>query len=29
VVDRLVSEQGYTTDSANELLKYVGALLNR
>ena len=29
VVDRLVSEQGYTPDSANELLKYVGALLNR
>ncbi len=29
VVDRLVSEQGYSTDSANELLKYVGALLNR
>jgi len=29
VVDRLVSEQGYTTASANELLKYVGALLNR
>ena len=29
VVDRLVSEQGYTTESANELLKYVGALLNR
>jgi len=29
VVERLVTEQGYTTDSANELLKYVGTLLNR
>jgi len=29
VIDRLVLEQGYTTESANELLKYVGALLNR
>jgi serine protein kinase len=29
VVERLVAEQGYTTESANDLLKYVGALLNR
>ncbi len=29
VVDRLVSEHGYCTTCANELLKYVGALLNR
>ncbi len=29
VVDRLVKDQGYTERSANELLKYVGTLLNR
>ena len=29
VVDRLVKDQGYTQASANELLKYVGTLLNR
>ena len=29
VVDRLVQDQGYTEQSANELLKYVGTLLNR
>jgi predicted Ser/Thr protein kinase len=29
VVDRLVAEHGYTTESANELLKYTGSLLNR
>ncbi len=29
VVDRLVSEHGYCPTCANELLKYVGALLNR
>jgi serine protein kinase len=29
VVDRLVKEQGYCTGSANELLRYVGTLLNR
>jgi serine protein kinase len=29
VVDRLVSEQGYCAICANELLKYVGTLLNR
>jgi len=29
VVDRLVRDQGYTHDSANELLRYVGTLLNR
>jgi serine protein kinase len=29
VVDRLVSEQGYCTVCANELLRYVGTLLNR
>ncbi len=29
VVDRLVKDQGYTEESANELLKYVGTLLNR
>lgn len=29
VIDRLVKEQGYTTESANELLRYVGNLLNR
>ena len=29
VVDRLVKEQGYCPVCANELLKYVGTLLNR
>jgi serine protein kinase len=29
VVERLVKDQGYTEESANELLKYVGTLLNR
>ncbi|MDB5082026.1 MAG: serine protein kinase [Chloroflexi bacterium] len=29
VIDRLVREQGYTTQSANALLNYVGSLLNR
>ncbi len=29
VVDRLISEQGYCLVCANELLKYVGTLLNR
>ncbi|MEI7556073.1 hypothetical protein [Candidatus Chlorohelix sp.] len=29
VIDRLVKEQGYTVDSANALLTYVGSLLNR
>ena len=29
VVDRLVREQGYCPVCANELLKYVGTLLNR
>jgi serine protein kinase len=29
VIDRLVKEQGYTPESANELLRYVGSLLNR
>jgi len=29
VVDRLISEQGYCPVCANELLKYVGTLLNR
>lgn len=29
VVDRLIREQGYCPTCANELLKYVGALLNR
>ncbi|TAK36622.1 MAG: protein prkA, partial [Chloroflexota bacterium] len=29
VVDRLVKEQGYCTYCANELLSYVGTLLNR
>jgi serine protein kinase len=29
VVDRLVSDHGYCPVCANELLKYVGALLNR
>ena len=29
VVDRLVTSHGYTTASANELLRYVGTLLNR
>jgi serine protein kinase len=29
VVERLVDEHGYNTTSANELLRYVGSLLNR
>jgi serine protein kinase len=29
VINRLVAEQGYTSESANELLRYVGNLLNR
>jgi serine protein kinase len=29
VVDRLVKEQGYCNECANELLRYVGTLLNR
>ncbi len=29
VVDRLVREQGYCATCANELLKYVGMMLNR
>ena len=29
VVDRLIREQGYCTVCANELLRYVGTLLNR
>ncbi|MGC4378076.1 PrkA family serine protein kinase [Fictibacillus sp. Mic-4] len=29
VIARLVDEHGYTTTSANELLRYVGSLLNR
>ena len=29
VVARLVDEHGYNTTSANELLQYVGSLLNR
>ncbi len=29
VVARLVDEHGYNTASANELLQYVGSLLNR
>ncbi len=29
VVDRMCREQGYTPQSANELLRYVGTLLNR
>jgi serine protein kinase len=29
VVDRMCREQGYTPESANELLRYVGTLLNR
>jgi serine protein kinase len=29
VVERLVAEQGYTYESANELLRYTGSLLNR
>ena len=29
VVDRLIREQGYCPVCANELLKYVGSLLNR
>jgi serine protein kinase len=29
VVDRLIKEQGYCAVCSNELLKYVGTLLNR
>jgi serine protein kinase len=29
VIDRLVKEHGYTPESANELLRYTGSLLNR
>jgi serine protein kinase len=29
VIDRMVSQGGYTPESANEILRYVGALLNR
>ncbi len=29
VVDRMVAQGGYTPESANEILRYVGALLNR
>ncbi|GCE05621.1 PrkA family serine protein kinase [Dictyobacter aurantiacus] len=29
VIERLVAEQGYTYESANELLRYTGSLLNR
>jgi serine protein kinase len=29
VIARLVDEHGYNTTSANELLRYVGSLLNR
>ncbi len=29
VIDRMCREQGYTHESANELLRYVGTLLNR
>lgn len=29
VVDRMCKDQGYTPESANELLRYVGTLLNR
>lgn len=29
VISRLVEEHGYTASSANELLRYVGSLLNR
>jgi len=29
VVARLIDEHGYNSNSANELLKYVGSLLNR
>ncbi len=29
VVARLIDEHGYNSTSANELLKYVGSLLNR
>jgi serine protein kinase len=29
VINRLVAEHGYTTESANELLRYTGSLLNR
>ena len=29
VIDRLVKDHGYTTESANDLLRYVGTLLSR
>ncbi|MDG2739275.1 hypothetical protein P7M79_29345, partial [Vibrio parahaemolyticus] len=29
VVARLIDEHGYNSSSANELLRYVGSLLNR
>jgi serine protein kinase len=29
VIDRLVKDHGYTVESANELLSYVGTLLSR
>jgi serine protein kinase len=29
VIDRMVAHGGYTPESANEILRYVGALLNR
>jgi serine protein kinase len=29
VIDRLVKDHGYTPESANELLRYTGSLLNR
>jgi serine protein kinase len=29
VIDRMVTQGGYTPESANEILRYVGALLNR
>jgi serine protein kinase len=29
VIDRMVAQGGYTPESANEILRYVGALLNR
>ncbi|HCI78842.1 MAG TPA: protein prkA, partial [Ktedonobacter sp.] len=29
VINRLVAEHGYTPESANELLRYTGSLLNR
>jgi serine protein kinase len=29
VIDRLVTDHGYTAESANDLLRYVGTLLSR